>query len=906
MNRSRRAANTANDPLNKGYARPSSSVSWKCADTEKRHIDEELRLFKADGSASNLLRHTISSALISTQFDSVPSLLAARSPAKEPNENELMPGSSFLRDKSQHMVSVMGSARKKSAAAKQNSSVSSPDPSKPRSLAIRDVKYTGFEINNGGQAWAVAEEEEKEICFNCWSAGEGMKCLIPADSIGGKNLSMCSNWDVGFLRRKYRSEEIMEVFSQQSQSLKFDKASQQFCTYEEAKHPIYRLLNQHVSRINFIYQRRHNVKMWLTSFICKLKEGSFQNNRSKDSATVLCLRGTTNNMDAVQKLTRELAGQLPKAPVTGTTMKEKLGQEQVLVERVINVDGVEQKSNLVIAGPTPVPQALYRPRKYGAPPPITFILPANPPSEKDSERQLDFDSWQRDPNNFIQYATFGRKRNENLAIGGLSKELLVSKQFIKCFPPQYKDITCSDSSIIVPPRNDGSLSFPTLDVPPDALPYIRRELVTTLDARRPPTVMTKVGIDKDERHYFGLNRVEQTGEEGDFGFRTSTWATIPELDDRIDPTTFRPSESIATPNATAVTPFRTMHVDATYPFRQEKSRKNCVNDLFHLLLSNGDCSKNKLQVFTTVGSQQAGYFMQNGDASLPIGRVVTKVIRTWAFLQGEPDRGDDPYDDPPSDRVYKEEKLQLGLDGVLFNSRPRFPASMPGEVLASNSRPHARDAILGKMDECERKDDESFSNDPPRVQGLLDIAMATRVGKKHVNYLPFELNLPSPRNIIEKFKPKTSLDEWAEREYNPWASGTLPLSTHFVWSLTQETKKWPKPNHNIENTPASNTAKEFAALCSFVRHGKYRDLEDTINNPDWSLPIDYCDDSGNTLLMIACQNGNRRITKLCLRRGSKINKQNLNGNSCLHFAFGYGFGKLKSDACVKSFFVTNR
>jgi hypothetical protein len=210
------------------------------------------------------------------------------------------------------------------------------------------------------------------------------------------------------------------------------------------------------------------------------------------------------------------------------------------------------------------------------------------------------------------------------------------------------------------------------------------------------------------------------------------------------------------------------------------------------------------------------------------------------------------------------------------------------------------------MDECERKDDESFSNDPPRVQGLLDIAMATRVGKKHVNYLPFELNLPSPRNIIEKFKPKTSLDDWAERGYNPWASGTLPLSTHFVWSLTQETKKWPKPNHNIENTPASNTAKEFAALCSFVRHGKYRDLEDTINNPDWSLPIDYCDDSGNTLLMIACQNGNRRITKLCLRRGSKINKQNLNGNSCLHFAFGYGFGKLKSDACVKSFFVTNR
>eukprot|EP00804_Cyclotella_cryptica_P021574 CCRYP_005867-RA/>CCRYP_005867-RA protein AED:0.09 eAED:0.06 QI:0/0/0/1/1/1/2/0/74 len=41
--------------------------------------------------------------------------------------------------------------------------------------------------------------------------------------------------------------------------------------------------------------------------------------------------------------------------------------------------------------------------------------------------------------------------------------------------------------------------------------------------------------------------------------------------------------------------------------------------------------------------------------------------------------------------------------------------------------------------------------------------------------------------------------------------------------------------------------------------------------------------------MTACQNGNRRIVELCLRRGSKINKQNLNGNTCLHFAYGYGF-----------------
>eukprot|EP00957_Ditylum_brightwellii_P015063 1136422-Ditylum_brightwellii.AAC.1 len=62
-------------------------------------------------------------------------------------------------------------------------------------------------------------------------------------------------------------------------------------------------------------------------------------------------------------------------------------------------------------------------------------------------------------------------------------------------------------------------------------------------------------------------------------------------------------------------------------------------------------------------------------------------------------------------------------------------------------------------------------------------------------------------------------------------------------------------------------AQAFAELCSLIRHNKYRELEDIMNQPDWSLPIEYADDSGNTLLMISCQNGNKRIAKLCLRRG---------------------------------------
>ena len=185
-----------------------------------------------------------------------------------------------------------------------------------------------------------------------------------------------------------------------------------------------------------------------------------------------------------------------------------------------------------------------------------------------------------------------------------------------------------------------------------------------------------------------------------------------------------------------------------------------------------------------------------------------------------------------------------------------------------------------------------FSDFNAIPQGLLNVIASTRIGAKHVEYLShsYRLNLPTLRNI-EPLKPRYMAEEWRETEYDPWSAGREPTSSTFVQSLAHETKKWPKPGKRVDGPDFSNTAREFADLCTLCRHGKYRELEEMINNPSWTLPIDYCDDSGNTLLMIACQNGNKRIAKLCLRRGSQINNQNLNGNSCLHFAFGYGFVK---------------
>lgn len=46
------------------------------------------------------------------------------------------------------------------------------------------------------------------------------------------------------------------------------------------------------------------------------------------------------------------------------------------------------------------------------------------------------------------------------------------------------------------------------------------------------------------------------------------------------------------------------------------------------------------------------------------------------------------------------------------------------------------------------------------------------------------------------------------------------------------------------------------------------------------MPIDYQNDLGVTLLHVAAQNGNKRIAKLCLRKGADVNKRNNNGQVC--------------------------
>lgn len=71
---------------------------------------------------------------------------------------------------------------------------------------------------------------------------------------------------------------------------------------------------------------------------------------------------------------------------------------------------------------------------------------------------------------------------------------------------------------------------------------------------------------------------------------------------------------------------------------------------------------------------------------------------------------------------------------------------------------------------------------------------------------------------------------------------------------------------------------------SQCRNGHIKRVEESLN---LGFKIDTEDEKGNTLLLVAAQNTNRRLVELLLFRGANINHQNAQGNTALHFAMAY-------------------
>ena len=263
------------------------------------------RLFLPDGSPDIKLRDTVRNALRVSRFDSVSTLLASGPLARKVKAGASKMKKRGVRQQQQQQGAVVDRVRdmhepyrdsngKQAGADKLVGNSKAPfkigsdhnnksgsgsilSPKKKKMKGNKDVGPPAmYEVSHGGFDTGERVEEEsdetssetasnagsvvsksggrrkkRQVCFACWSAGDDMvkRCDMhevddnAPDDGRDDSILMCGNWNVHALRRRYRAEELQEVFAKAVSSLRWDMNRKQFVTVIECRHPIYRMIN---------------------------------------------------------------------------------------------------------------------------------------------------------------------------------------------------------------------------------------------------------------------------------------------------------------------------------------------------------------------------------------------------------------------------------------------------------------------------------------------------------------------------------------------------------------------------------------------------------------------------------------------------------------------------------------
>lgn len=74
-----------------------------------------------------------------------------------------------------------------------------------------------------------------------------------------------------------------------------------------------------------------------------------------------------------------------------------------------------------------------------------------------------------------------------------------------------------------------------------------------------------------------------------------------------------------------------------------------------------------------------------------------------------------------------------------------------------------------------------------------------------------------------------------------------------------------------------------------AKGGNISALEDALEE---QIHVDTCDQFGNSLLLLAAQQGSKRMVKFLLRRGANLDWQNTSGNTAMHYCYAYNNASL--------------
>jgi hypothetical protein len=109
-----------------------------------------------------------------------------------------------------------------------------------------------------------------------------------------------------------------------------------------------------------------------------------------------------------------------------------------------------------------------------------------------------------------------------------------------------------------------------------------------------------------------------------------------------------------------------------------------------------------------------------------------------------------------------------------------------------------------------------------------------------------------------------------------------PAPKPYRQSIAEEKIEYKNNQTEVDFSSAGIDEEDIEDIFRFARHGRLEEIEKLLEK---GVPIDVRDIYGNTLLIIACQNGNKRVAKAVLRRGGDINARNFKGNTPLHYCY---------------------
>lgn len=128
-------------------------------------------------------------------------------------------------------------------------------------------------------------------------------------------MTVCDNWRLGMIMKKYRSEQLQEVFAKSTSSLRYDRRRQQFVTITESRHPVYRALYDALAFHNERVRRRVRLRKWFRSVLELVQVGLY--GADTPQPRLLRLKNTLANMRWCQRYTALVRHIFPLPPTTG-------------------------------------------------------------------------------------------------------------------------------------------------------------------------------------------------------------------------------------------------------------------------------------------------------------------------------------------------------------------------------------------------------------------------------------------------------------------------------------------------------------------------------------------------------------------------------------------------------------